>query len=265
MIAAVLALSVLVARDIAADGWLLSRALERSSSLSRVPIARVAGAADRLWIRWTDDDGVPARVVEHRFAGEDVLAPSRKQRIELATRHYADALADTHLEDIPVDSASWLYGALIEVALSDDERGDWRPEAALRAKTTMADVPLDQRTSVFLDAGTAFLGHALSIVHEVGRHERRRRARGASLCGHFEVRASLFGLWRSSVFGTGRYTGYYRPETTPTESTPDVGAGRWVESQSVLSVEDRQWWVRAFLDVDWSGDPSTDFAWVCRD
>lgn len=292
MIAAVLALSILVARDVAADGWILTRALEASARHSRVPTPRIAAAASRLWLRWTDDDGAPARIAEHRISEHRIAehriaehrsagkkrsssSPPVRRRLELATRHYADAVRDLRLEDVPVDSASWLYGALVEAALRDDSFADRRAEAERRARSTLPEVPEAQRLDVFAEAAAAFLGHALSVVHEIARHERRRRSRGSSLCGRFDVPSSLFGLWRGSIFGAERYTGFYRapgPEGHgpddggPNDGGPEGdGRGSWVESRSALSVDDRRWLARALLDRAWTGEPAKDFAWVCAD
>ncbi len=283
MTALLVALSTLTLSLQVPGGWLLAQRLTVAGAASHLPVAPLVRTAEGLWTCFHDGSPLPVaqflsrsttRESLHRTvregeqepaaAARDGAIPSatpimpgvcdltRNQRpaIVLYRPYYAPGGQMGVLEDLPVDTASALYTALVQAAVATEkvgtEVGDW----TARAQETMAEVPSAQRHTAFQDAAVDFLAHALTVAHEIGRHERRRRARGATLCGLFDRLDSLFGSW-VNVFGTGHYGGLYHDGTD------------WVASRSGLSVDDRQWLVRTVLSRSWTGDARTDFAWLC--
>lgn len=269
-------------------GWLLAQQLTVAGTASHLPVASLVRTANRLWTCYHDDDSVPVvRFVPRSRASTDPerdqeradreaggqegqagrmgetnggarpvgpcgLTEEQSPAIVLYRPYYVPQGRSQAIQDLPVDTASALYAALIRAGAAGGANGQGSDaeEWAARAQTTMTDVPLAQQQAVFREAAIDFLAHALSVAHEIGRHERRRRARGATLCGFFDRPDSLFGAW-TTVFGAGHYGGLYHDGTA------------WVASRSGLTVDDRQWLVESVLSSSWTGDAEHDFAWIC--
>lgn len=189
---------------------------------------------------------------------QDAFAGLRVPRLVLAASHYGESsTAELELEALPVDTSQNLLRVLLEARWarldSDPEKVQ---EVERRAAQTFARTPAEHRRQAFLTASTDFLSHLYSVAHEIGRHQRRRVARGEDLCAALGHPSTLFGSWKRA-FLSGDYRGY-----EPRQRAGSGGRVDWVWTRDALSADDKRW-LLAELGRHDSGDPEVDFRDLC--
>lgn len=189
-------------------------------------------------------------------------------RLLLAEHHFKAAGGRfKRLERLAPDSAERLLHALITAHVEQRLRleSGFGAELDRRAGALMAAVPPEHRRQAYAGALVEFASHILSIAHEIGRHQRRRQARGETLCAALEVPVSLFGSWRRAL-EQGEYRGYQPAGDAPVGAEVRSGlrpSTRWVQTEAALQREDKDWMLR-LLGISWAGDPARDFAFLCH-
>ncbi|MEM1177704.1 MAG: hypothetical protein AAGM22_05135 [Acidobacteriota bacterium] len=242
-----------------------------------VPWSAIMEPAWPLWFAWHERPVfgpavfIPAGDWESGqallLAGTDRLLPHLfVPRVLLAPGHYRNRNGRLkNLEGLEPDSTERLLHALIgaslEMRLEKDR--DFAREFRRRATQTMRDVPPAQQSGAYGGALVDFGAHILSMSHEIGRHQRRRLGRGETLCAVLDHPASLFGLWKRAL-ESGEYVGYKRsPTASGSAIRRGLGGGGWVRTEARLSRADKDW-LLASLGVEWTGEPSTDFRFLCE-
>ncbi|MCG8455609.1 MAG: hypothetical protein MI919_04955, partial [Holophagales bacterium] len=164
------------------------------------------------------------------------------------------------LESLAVDGVEPLLRVLLEASLErwaggGDPRG---AVLALRAERLHTDLPPEERLDAHLSALVDYGSTLWGIAHEIGRQERRRRARGEGLCGLLGHPATLFGHWRRTVQETP-FAGHVRRV-----GAPAARRDAWGFTRSVLAAADKAWLAQELLGGPVSGDPTLDFAFLCQ-
>ncbi len=260
---------------LAPDGDLLARQLEGSELAPALVRLRPAAAGSWLVFHrrssWAmafysppeaDLGSVERAADEVLVEPERLLSEFELPRIFLFAPYYGsrDELAD--LAEVSIDVAENVYHALLE-AYFDRECRDpasaYLAAARQRTGSVMAEVPEPQRLAAYLAAASDFGSHLLSIAHEIGRADRRARARGGDLCALLDPPRTLFGLWAASV-ETASYPGRYA-----VLSAGEGGlGGRQATTRRGLERRDKELVLEHVLGGVWTGDPAADFGHLCR-
>jgi hypothetical protein len=214
--------------------------------------AKVLTPAELLWmgkgaVRMLPALAVPRLLLDADFVATNTASSGRTSWPLLAP-----------LETLPIDRAEPFLHALLEARLDrlSVVDGDAAAELRTRAAELFVELPQEQRESAYHAALADFGATLLTVAHEIGRQERRRRAAGASLCALLERPASLFGHWRRTL-GESAFAGLWRR---------DAGGGaapEWLPTTAVLAVADKRWLIGRLLGLPWTGDPTRDFAFLC--
>ncbi len=170
------------------------------------------------------------------------------------------------LEPLAIDESNALFRALMEIHLS--RVADRRPSIAnfveQRSHELMTEVPEGARRAAYLHAQADYSAHLLSVGHEIGRHQRRKKS--GALCGLLGHPGTLFGFWHRAVTA-GSYPGlYFRSAESGARSTQmlHLTRGDWRMTQASLEAQDKSWMANAILGTGWSGDPTEDFVILCE-
>ncbi len=266
---------------LAPDGHLLARQLAGSELMPALD--QLLPAAETSWLvfhrqpAWAmafysppeADLGSVERAAEEVLVEPERLLPGLElPRIFLNATYYGSRGEHADLAAVPIDVAENLYHALLDAYLDRQLReptSTYLGLARTRAGALMAEVPEPQRLAAYLAAASDFGSHLLSIAHEIGRAERRARARGGNLCALLDPPRTLFVLWVASVETAsypGRYTVLSAGEAAGAE---EVGPGiRQVTTRRGLERRDKELFLEHVLGGVWSGDAAADFRHLCR-
>lgn len=205
--------------------------------------------------------------------GTERLLPGLRAPRLLVSRDY---LMDGRLEDgfrplepLAIDESNAFFRALLEVRLArvfDPPSGRRRESSQFverRSNELMKEAPAEARRGAYLHAQTDYGAHLLSIAHEIGRHQRRKKP--GSMCALLTHPATLFGFWQRAV-SEGAYPGLYAEKaekTDPTAALIPWNRESWRMTAAALEPEDKAWMAEQLLGTDWTGDPSRDFRMLC--
>ena len=180
---------------------------------------------------------------------ERSLPDLRVPRLYLYGPHYLKDGRLADLRDLPVDSASNYYQALLErrfaTRLADPA---FAARARSRADLLFAEVPEADRLEVYGNTLAEFGGHLMSIAGELGRAKRR----GTDICPRKNA-IPLLEQWRRA-FADGPFAGSYSPP----------GSFETLPTRQVLALEDKKLAAADLLGrFRWNGEPVADLP-VCR-
>ncbi len=267
------ALAFLIAVTVGPNGAVLLPALAPVGTEEGAPTGALAETVASLWVvshdrdQWNwafflgaeeDVDLLRLQLGDRAGVAARLMPALRIPRLFLEKASYQADGRYRPVVTLAVDVGEYLFSAVLEahVARRMAEDSVLASHMNARAGVLMASEPDEDREPAYRSALVAFGATALSVANELGRSQRRRRAKRDSLCRLLDQPRSLMTHWRDSVILGGVYPGVY-------ERRSNGASVESIKSKAVLMAEDKQWFARAFLDVEWTGDPRHDFPWLC--
>lgn len=262
------------------NGYWVERPLRIADQEGVLPAAALADTAARLWVVYhhqpdlamafyepvTPDSPPPADAAED---GSPTAAPNALQSklarqmlasmggfermlpaLELPRLYlYAPYYQKAQLKEMPLDVSEYLFSALLEATF--DLGGEDLPLILReRGRKVMSEAPDGQRLNAYLAAMTDFGAQVMSVALELQRTMQRLGAQGKDHCPAVDHPATLFGQW-GRLFSGAEFRGRY------------IDEGRQAFLTQSLAGGDKELFLKAILQADWSGEIRADFETGC--